>query len=97
MTAPAPTSIGEALQRGLAETPEVSPLDALSDAAELAALLFGGQWQTMHAARRAGAGWDETGDALGMAGLDAKRRIVEALARQEAIRREYPASYQEVL
>lgn len=76
----------EALRRGLDEAPEVSPLDALRDAAELVALLSGWQWQTMHAARLAGSSWEEIGTALGLTGENARTRFVEALARQEAVR-----------
>jgi hypothetical protein len=45
------------LTRALAEAPEVDPLDALRDTAELVALLTGWQWQAVYAARADGADW----------------------------------------
>lgn len=73
----------EALQRGLAETPEVDPLDALRDAAELVSLLSGWQWQAVHAARRAHASWEDVARATGTTAEEARTSYVAAIERQE--------------
>jgi hypothetical protein len=53
-------------EASLAETAEVTPLQALAAGHRLARLLTGGRWYLMQDAREAGASWTEVGAALEM-------------------------------
>ena len=75
----------EKLRRAIAAAPDVDPLDALRDATELVSLLAGWRWQTVHAARRAGATWDEIADATRTTVEQARADYAAAIDRQQRI------------
>lgn len=85
------------LQPTLEDMAQVDALDALHDAAELVALLSGWQWQAIHAARVAGASWEQVGQAIGTTSDSARASFVEALDRQDNIRPGTTDRYREAL
>jgi len=85
------------LTRALAEAPEVDPLDALRDTAELVALLTGWQWQAVYAARADGADWGQIADAIGTTVERARYDYIAAVERQERCGIASADAYREVL
>ncbi len=72
----------EVLRGALDQRDEVSPLDVLCDTAELMSLLTSWRWQVVHAARAAGASWDQIGNSIGASAESAESEYVTALAAQ---------------
>lgn len=87
----------DARTHSLGEMPEVDPLAALRGAAELVALLQWWQWETVYAARRAGASWAEIASVTGVDVEQARHAYTSAIERQEQYGISDTSAYREVL
>ncbi len=63
--------------------PPVDPLDALAANHRLAGLLTGWQWLAIYAARTAGAGWEQIGQALETSGEQARAGYLTKIENAE--------------
>ncbi|MHC1561806.1 hypothetical protein ACR9E3_22835 [Actinomycetospora sp. C-140] len=73
------------LHGAIAVTPQVDPLDALRAASELVELLTAWRWQTVYAARRAGATWEQIAEATGATVEQVHADLAHAVDCQERI------------
>lgn len=84
------------LHEAIAVTPEVDPLDALGTSPSSSHFSPGWQWQTVYAARRAGATWQQIADATRRTVVQARADYAASLHRQERVGIEV-AAYREVV